>query len=106
MVKSADQVDEIIKKVLDELRREVDIDAAILFGSYATGRAHEDSDIDLAVFSKTIDKWNIEQRIKLIGRMRRVDPFVELHLYSRKALREARPTNFPGHIIETGKKVA
>ena len=106
MAKSKVQIDTIIKEAIDALRSDIEIDAAILFGSYASGRASKDSDIDLAVFSKTIDKWSFEERLKLASKVRAVSPLIELHLYSNRALKEARPTNFYGHIIETGKKVA
>jgi len=106
MVKSRNQIDRIIKNVVALLRKEIEVDAAILFGSYASGKAHEFSDIDLAVFSKSVEKWTLDEKIKFACKVKRTEPMVELHLYTLKALKEARPTNFHGHIIETGKKVA
>ena len=42
-----------------------------------------------------------------VARLRQeIDPLIELHLFSERALREARPTNFAGHILATGVKVA
>ncbi len=51
MVLSEDQVVEIIRGFIAELRREIPIKEIILFGSYAHGNPKEYSDIDLAVIS-------------------------------------------------------
>jgi predicted nucleotidyltransferase len=106
MVKRKSEINKIIKKVLALISNDIEVDAAILFGSYANGKPHEFSDIDLAVFSKSVEKWTLHEKIKFASKVKETEPTVELHLYSFKALRDARPTNFYGHIIETGKKVA
>jgi predicted nucleotidyltransferase len=43
-----------IKKYIDEISKYYKIDYVILFGSYAKGTNHEDSDIDIAVVSSDI----------------------------------------------------
>jgi uncharacterized protein len=53
------QIPEGIKKVIEdyirELKKEIPIEKAVLFGSYAKGNQHNDSDVDLAVFSDYFD---------------------------------------------------
>ncbi len=38
-----------VKQYAEEVTRELKPDAIVMFGSYAAGQAHEDSDIDVAV---------------------------------------------------------
>jgi predicted nucleotidyltransferase len=106
MVKTKAEVDKIVKEAIALLSREITVDGAFLFGSYSTGSAHEDSDIDIAVFSKSVDSWPLDSRLRLAASVKDVSPYIELHLYPGAYLKEARPTNLYGHIIETGKKVA
>ena len=48
-----------------------DLKKVVLFGSYSRGTANEDSDIDvMALFdSDNYSRWEIDQRMLLIGRM-------------------------------------
>jgi len=46
----------LLKETLRGLKREGKVWIALLFGSYAQGRPHSRSDIDLAVFIKARDK--------------------------------------------------
>ncbi len=43
---------EIITKYLKELSKEITIDKVFIFGSYAKNNYNENSDIDIAIFSK------------------------------------------------------
>lgn len=51
MAEIPEEIEIIIKEYLKDLNRVIPVDKAILFGSYAKGTYHKDSDIDLAVFS-------------------------------------------------------
>jgi predicted nucleotidyltransferase len=42
----------------------------ILYGSFASGRAREDSDIDLVVISDDFNKMDLWERLCLLGRAR------------------------------------
>ena len=95
-----------LRRAVARLRQEIDVETAVLFGSRATGEAHRDSDFDLAVFSKAVERWTVEDKLRLTGMIKEINPLIELHLFSERALREARPTNFAGHILATGVKVA
>lgn len=106
MVREPDDLENIVNEVIDVIGRRVKVSAAILFGSYALGQAGPYSDIDLAVFSSDVDDWSMEKRIEMAVDVRMKYPDVELHLFPLDALENARPSNFYGHILETGKRVA
>ena len=101
-----ESVNAVIEKGLDYLRRRIRIDAAYLFGSQLTGEANSESDIDLAVFSPDAEKMSLAERIRLGSELAldcNLD--LELHLYSSRALADARPSNFAGYIIAHGKRL-
>jgi predicted nucleotidyltransferase len=56
----------IIENYLKDLSSEIDIDKAILFGSYAKGNYNSDSDIDLAVFSDAFKNVERVEGIKYL----------------------------------------
>ena len=99
-------LEEIIDKGLAQVRQRIRVEAAYLFGSQLNGEADEDSDIDLAIFSPDVDGLNLVERVHLTSEIAlgcSVD--LELHLYSSRALANARPTNFAGYIIAHGKRL-
>jgi uncharacterized protein len=53
------------------------ISAIILYGSYATGTYHKDSDIDLAVVSPDFGKDRFEEGVKLFQIACDIDPRIE-----------------------------
>ncbi|MBI5195382.1 MAG: nucleotidyltransferase domain-containing protein [Nitrospirae bacterium] len=106
MVKTEIEIKKIVKNSLEYLRKKLRISSVYLFGSYVTGGATYWSDIDLAVFSPDADKMKIEDKAKIATDLKlHCHTDVELHLFSQKALKEARPTNFYGYILKKGKKV-
>ena len=99
-------LDAAIEKGLAYLRERIRIEAAYLFGSQLSGNTHEDSDIDLAVFSPDVDNMDFFQRIRVQSDLAlQCDSRLELHLYSSRALANARPTNFAGYIVAHGKRL-
>ncbi len=56
----------------------------LLFGSMATGHAHEDSDIDLLLVSDKFDD-NIFDNLKLYSRINIRYPLIETHPYAKEA---------------------
>src|SRR5579863_991477 len=96
-------LDAVIEKGLEYLRKKIHIEAAYLFGSQLSGGTHEHSDIDLAVFSPDVDGMDFFQRIRAQSDVAvNCDRRLELHLYTSKALANARPTNFAGYILAHG----
>ncbi len=96
----------IVDNGLEYLRKRIRVEAAYLFGSQVQGEVHEHSDIDLAVFSPDANHMSLDERIRLRADLAvDCDPRLELHLYSSRALANARPTNFAGYIIAHGKRL-
>ncbi len=97
---------ELVDEGLARARERIRIEAAFLFGSQVTGNADENSDVDLAIFSPDVDNLNFVERIHLTSEIAlNCDSRLELHLYSSKALANARPTNFAGYIVAHGKRL-
>jgi predicted nucleotidyltransferase len=63
MVKIPENIRNVVEDYLKDLSEEIEIDKAILFGSYAKGNYSIDSDIDLAIFS---DSFKNTERIESI----------------------------------------
>lgn len=62
------------KRYAEEIRKVYDPVAVVLFGSYATGNPHNDSDIDVAVvfsdfkgdwYDTSVNLWRISEKISL-----------------------------------------
>lgn len=66
MAKIPDQIREILKKYIHTLEeKHIHIQRAVLFGSYADGRANEWSDIDIALVSDSFDGDRFDDRGKI-----------------------------------------
>lgn len=52
-----------IKKVAKKIAKEYDPEKIILFGSYAWGKPHKDSDIDLFIVKKTDNNRDLARKI-------------------------------------------
>ncbi|MCX6089088.1 MAG: nucleotidyltransferase domain-containing protein [Candidatus Atribacteria bacterium] len=49
------EIDRVIKKYIQKLSKEISVDRAFLYGSCASKQYDKNSDIDLAIFSKSFD---------------------------------------------------
>jgi len=68
MVKTEREIKEIISRYTVELKKlGITSQRILLYGSYATGNAREDSDIDLIVISENFKNMNIRERLELLG---------------------------------------
>ncbi|MFZ2357005.1 MAG: nucleotidyltransferase domain-containing protein [Candidatus Omnitrophota bacterium] len=106
MYRSIIEVNRIAHRTTKLLSSYVRLKAGYLFGSYVNGKPHKYSDIDLAFFSPSVNRMGIEEKISLISKVgQQVGSDVEIHLYSDRCLKDARPTNFYGHILKTGRKI-
>jgi len=107
MARSVEELEEILRRTVEETRRRLPLAAAYLFGSYAEGKAHDDSDIDIALFSAAADEMTLPQRIDtLVDIDMAVDAEVELHLYSDKRLTAPKPASMSAYILASGRKIA
>ncbi|MBI4607616.1 MAG: nucleotidyltransferase domain-containing protein [Candidatus Rokubacteria bacterium] len=104
--KAAPRAEELVRRTIEHLCLKVRVDQAILFGSYARGEAHQWSDVDLAVISPDFVRMRHAKLVDLLVEVSlAVDPSVEVRPYTPRDLKEARPTNFRGHILAEGKVV-
>ena len=71
---------EIINKIIDYkllVSKYFDVDQVVLYGSFAKGNQHEDSDIDVAVIVNTIDQDFFEYAPLLWKLKRGIDDRIE-----------------------------
>jgi predicted nucleotidyltransferase len=61
----------IIKSYIKDLSKQIKVDGAFLFGSYATGQARENSDLDCFIISKDFQNVDFLKRLQLLSRARR-----------------------------------
>jgi predicted nucleotidyltransferase len=84
------QAIEIAKKYIDFVKDQFDIQSVILFGSYAKGTNHEDSDIDIAIVLKHVDDI-IDTQIELMKLRRRIDLRIEPHPFNYQDFNKTNP---------------
>src|SRR6266508_5103689 len=84
----------IIRKYLNAVAGQgIPVKAGVLFGSYATGRKHEWSDIDLLVITPRFDKKYKRKDIDLLWHIAaEVDSRIEPIAVGEKQYRESRDT--------------
>ncbi len=71
-------IQKIIQLFVKELRRrKIRVKKVVLFGSRASGRAHEYSDIDVAVISPDFGKDRFEEGARLYEIASGIDPRIE-----------------------------
>jgi predicted nucleotidyltransferase len=105
-IEAAADTEGLIRRALDYLARRIRLQEVILFGSHARGEADPWSDVDLAVISPHFARMTHEEIMDLLVEVAlAVDPRVEIRPYTPQDLKQARPTNFLGHILATGKVV-
>lgn len=103
---TATRTETLIRRTIEHLSRKIRVQQAILFGSHARGDADEWSDVDLAVISPDFARMTHATLMDLLVEIAlAVDPAVEVRPYTPKDLKEARPSNFLGHILAEGKVV-
>lgn len=106
MVKKAINTEIInsIEKFIKEIKKKYNVEAIILFGSYAKGTENEDSDIDIAIVSDDFDDIYDCMAI-LMGMTWDIDARIEPHPIKKKDFDEVSDY-FVKEIIDTGIKVA
>ena len=93
-----------IEKFINEIKKKYNVEAIILFGSYAKGTENEDSDIDIAIVSADFDDI-YDCMAVLMGMTWDIDARIEPHPIRKKDYDEVSDY-FVKEIIDTGIKVA
>ena len=79
----------IAKRYIQNVRKQYEISGVVLFGSFAKGTQHADSDIDLAIVFETLDDI-IDMQIKLLTLRTDDDLLIEPHPFQ---MDDFTPTN-------------
>ncbi len=104
MALSEDQVVEIIKGFIDELRREIPIKEIILFGSYAHGNPKEYSDIDLAVISDWFEGRPKIENMQYLSRVAAAyNSLIEALPFTEEEYRNLDKRSFLASIVKSGR---
>lgn len=98
-----EQINTIIIKYAANLQKHLDLHSVYLFGSYAKGENHQDSDIDVAVVADGFSGDIIEDTHLLMKLRRNIDNRIEPHPFSLQEFSENNP--FVKEIKTKGIKV-
>ena len=97
---------DIVNKYVQVILANYNVKAIILFGSYAKGTNHKDSDIDIAIITDDIKCDDVfDEQLNLKKLRRNIDYRIEHHLIE-VADYENVETPFVQEVINTGIKVA
>ena len=96
---------EIVQKYAGKILENYNVEAIILFGSYAKGTEREDSDIDIAVVTDDIENDVFDEEVKLMILRRGIDYRIEPHIIRIQDYKEKNDP-FIQEVIDTGIKVA
>lgn len=96
---------EIVQKYVEKICENYKVYAIILFGSYAKGTEHEDSDIDIAIITDDIENDIFDEEVNLMGLRKGIDYRLEPHIIRIEDYKNAE-TPFIQEVIDTGIKVA
>ena len=99
------EIAEIVDKYVAVVKENYDVVAIVLFGSYAKGTEHEDSDIDIAVVTDDIKTDKFDEEVKLTLLRRKIDSRIEPHIIKVEDY-ENDETPFVVEVKNTGIKVA
>ena len=99
------EIADIVDKYIAIVKENYDVVAIILFGSYAKGTEHEDSDIDIAVVTDDIKTDKFDEEVKLTLLRRKIDSRIEPHIIKVEDY-ENNETPFIVEVKNTGIKVA
>ena len=99
------QIEERIRKIGERIKKEYRAEKVILFGSYATGEAEKDSDIDLFIVAPTKERFF--QRMatvrRLIRDLRNGLPVAPIVLTAKELdKRKAAEDPFIEEVLDTG----
>ena len=87
------------KRYVELVSKKFQIKTVILFGSYALGTNHPDSDIDLAIIFKSVDDI-IDTQIELMKMRSDDDLMIEPHPFNASDFQDSNP--MVSEILKTG----
>lgn len=100
---SQEDLDGVIRRFLSMVSQELRVKDAYLFGSYAKGRAHEYSDIDMAVVSDDFVGSFFDDSTRLGKYVIKTSIDIEVHPFKTEDFTPDNP--FVAEILRTGKRI-
>lgn len=97
-----DKLENLIKKYLNVLKKDITINYAILYGSYAYGNPTDESDIDLAIVSENFGKDHINEMRFLSVKRLVSDSSIEPYAIGLKEFNNRTKGDFISEIYEKG----
>ena len=98
-----------INYYINSLTKAVRVDKIILFGSYASGKPHKYSDIDIALISPELDPAipTIFHNIEIAKKANLYDPDIQLFVFPVQTFKEEKGVqrSFIREIKKTGKVI-
>lgn len=105
MALSKDELDKIIHGFISILTMKIPVDDVILFGSYATGKAKEHSDIDLAIISAHFSNKPRIDNMQFLSRIAaRYNCLIEAIPFTTEEYINLDKRTFLARIIKTGRR--
>jgi predicted nucleotidyltransferase len=92
----------IAKRYIETINRKYKIENAILFGSFAKGTNHADSDIDLAIIFRSVNDI-IDLQIELMIMRSDDDLLIEPHPFNKSDFNISNP--IAAEILRNGKEI-
>jgi len=106
MVRSQTEIKRLVREYVNALEPTINVERIILYGSYANGRPHQWSDVDLAIISRDFAQKSWWQRQGILGNaLKNNDAMIEALGYSIAEYNNAIPQTFLGEIKRTGKVI-
>ena len=100
-------IESIVKAYVREVAKNYRVSQVILFGSYAKGTAHEESDIDLVIVSPDFRNRAEMDILEHLSRMAaQVSPLLEVLAWTPEDLQSPHPPSFSSHVLQTGIALA
>jgi predicted nucleotidyltransferase len=95
----------ISRNYLKRLRKsDIEFSEAWLFGSYARGSQHENSDIDIAIVLNDNTIHTFETDVKLMVIRKGDETFIEPHAFTKEEFNKAVP--IVSQIIQYGERIS
>ena len=99
------KIEDIVLKYVKAICEQYKVEAIILFGSYAKGTEHEDSDIDIAIVIDEFKDNIIDEEVEFMKMRKKIDYRIEPHIIRIQDYKD-ESTPFIQEVIKTGIKVA
>ena len=99
-----DRTDALIKakQYASIVKSNYDCEQVILFGSYAKGTQHEESDIDIAVILEEFEN-PLDIQLELMRLRRKIDSRIEPHPFRKRDFTSTNPVAY--EILQHGQRI-